>query len=107
MSHLTPGPDHAAPETEPVVDAAKVGGLLSAFLVAIGGVIALFTGGFGLDDLGPLGIAIGLVITSGLALAVYAIQVWQGLKARAKVTPLSRPRDNNGVALVPDPEVII
>lgn len=104
----TPGVgDHLDPaevdRPEPVMYAAKLGGLLSAFLVACGGVIALFTAGFGLDDLGPLGVAVGLVVTTGLALGVYLLQVWQGLKARAKVTPLVSPRNGDGVPLMEVP----
>lgn len=104
MPHIPGVADHAAPERpEPVTEAAKLGGLLSALLVAVGGVIALFIGGLTLEELGPLGIAIGAVVTAALALAVYGIQVWQGLKARAKVTPLSSPRNGDGVPLMAVP----
>lgn len=97
--------DHAekVERPEPVLNAAKLGGLLSAFFVAVGGVVALFVGGFGLDDLGPLGVAIGLVITTGLAVGVYLVQLWQGLRAREQVTPLASPRNSDGIALMEVP----
>lgn len=105
MPQIPGVPDHADPSRrpEPVVYAAKLGGLLSAFLVAVGGVIAIITAGFTLDDLGPLGVAIGGAVTAAVALGVYLLPVWQALKARAKVTPLESPRNDDGVPLMAVP----
>lgn len=107
MSPQIPGrADHADPDDnrpEPVKYAAQVGGLLSAVLVACGGVIALVAGGLTLDELGPLGIAVGGVIVAVVALGVYLLPVWQAIKARAKVTPLSSPRNDDGIPLMEVP----
>jgi hypothetical protein len=103
----TPGvPDHADPadnRPEPVRYAAQIGGLLSAVLVAVGGVIALVAGGLTIDELGPLGIAIGGVIVAVVALGVYLLPVWQAITARAKVTPLASPRNDAGIPLIEAP----
>lgn len=99
--------DHADPNDnrpEPVKYAAQIGGLLSAVLVAVGGVIALIAGGLTIDELGPLGIAIGGVIVAVVALGVYLAPVWAAVKkARPKVTPLESPRNNDGIPLMEAP----
>lgn len=107
IDNRTPGyPAHADPNDdrpEPVKYAAQIGGLLSAVLVAVGGVIALVAGGLTVDELGPLGIAIGAVIVAVVALGVYLLPVWQAIKARAKVTPLESPRNGDGIPLMEVP----
>lgn len=104
MPQTTGIPDRATSDSrpEPVVYAARIGGLLAALLVSVGGVIAILAAGLTLDELGPLGIAVGAVITAAVALGVYLLPVWQALRARAKVTPLDDPRDDDGAPLTPD-----
>jgi hypothetical protein len=93
--------DLLAPRPEPVIDAAKLAGLLSAAVIAVLGVVGLVVGGNVLGNLDALanaltaaGIAIGAVVA-------YLLPVWQARKARAKVTPLADPRDPMGRKLVP------
>lgn len=105
MPHIPGVADHAAAPArpEPVLDAAKLGGLLSALFIAAGGVAGIFVAGFTVDDLGALGFALAAVIVAAAAVASYAVQVWQGYKARALVTPLSSPRNADGVPLMEVP----
>jgi hypothetical protein len=92
---------HAAPERpEPVKEAAKLGALLAGFFVACGGVVAIFLAGFTLDDLGPLGFAVGAAITAGTALAAGLASYFTSIRARAKVTPLAAPRNDDGRPLM-------
>jgi hypothetical protein len=95
-----------APRPEPVLDAAKLAGLVAAVVVAVLGVIALIVAGNVLGDLDALANSISAVIVAFSALAAYLAPVWQARKARAKVTPLADPRDLRGRKLiaVPDPQ---
>lgn len=99
----TPGvPDHAAPEPprpEPVLDAAKLGGLAGAATTAVGGTVVLVISGQA-GDVGALGLSVGAAVTAVAALVAYVAPVWQARKARAKVTPLSSPRNGDGTPLM-------
>lgn len=92
-------PDLTRPQ--PVVDAAKLGGLVSAAVIAVGGALFLILAGVTTDTLGAVGIAIGAAVTAVTALIVYVVSLVQGRKAAEKVTPLEDPRDYRGVQLVP------
>lgn len=89
-------------DREPVVNAGRLAGLLSAAVIAILGVVAIVVGGNVLGDLTALGNAITTAIVALGALAAYLLPVWQAVKARAKVTPLVDPRDDDGTPLVAD-----
>lgn len=91
----------AASRPQPVVDAAKLGGLVSAAVVAVGGAIFLVLAGVSTDTIGAVGVAIGAAVTAVTSLVVYVVPLVQGRKAAAKVTPLAAPRDHRGVELVP------
>jgi hypothetical protein len=87
------------PRPEPVLDAAKLAGLVSALVVALLGIIALVVAGNVLGDMTTLSNAISSVIVAASALVAYLTPVWQARKARSKVTPLADPRDALGRAL--------
>lgn len=89
------------PRPEPVLDAAKLGGLVAAAVVAVLGVVLTVAAGITLDNLTALGVVIAGAVTAVAALGAYLAQVWQGRKARAQVTPLDDPRDEAGRELVP------
>lgn len=98
----TPGvADHAAEtvDTEPVINAAKLGGLTAAAVTAVGGVIVLIIGGRA-GDLSSLGLAVGAAVTAVASLVSYIAPVVHARKARTQVTPLARPRDCDGTPLV-------
>lgn len=78
------------PRPEPVLDHVRLGALIAAAVVAIGGVVALVVAG-NLTDLDALGKAVGGAVTAVGALVVYLAPMWQARKARALVTPLSDP----------------
>lgn len=93
--------DGEAPDRpEPVLDAAKLAGALSALVVAVVGLVLLIVAGRAadLDALTSALNGIGLAIA---AVVAYLAPVWQARKARAKVTPLTDPRDAVGDQLVP------
>lgn len=90
------------PRPEPVLDAAKLGGLVAACVVTVGGVIGLIAAGrYG--DLSALGTAIGGAVTAVAALSAYLAPVLQARKARTKVTPLADPRDYRGRRMIAIP----
>lgn len=93
------GVDQARPQ--PVLDAAKLGGLVSAAVIAVGGAVFLVLAGITTDTIGVVGVAIGAAVTAVTALVVYLVSVIQGRKVSARVTPLDDPRDDRGVQLVP------
>lgn len=86
---------------QPVLDAAKLGGLVSAAVTTVGGAVFLIAAGVTSDSVGAVGTAVGLAVTALVALVVYVVSGVQGRKASAKVTPLTDPQDDRGVALVP------
>jgi|SRR3954464_6397815 len=87
------------PRPEPVLDAAKIGGLLAALVVAIAATVSLVLAGKW-TDINALGTVLGALASAVLALTAYFAPVWQAHKARAKVTPLADPRDSSGRKLV-------
>jgi hypothetical protein len=95
--------DPVQPRPQPVLNAAKLGGLVAAAFVACGGAYFLITQGVTSHNLTDVGIAIEGAITALIALAVYVTAVIHGKAAQEKVTPLSAPRDHEGRVLVPDP----
>lgn len=99
----TPSQPAETPSREPVLDAARIGGLVAALIVAIGGTVTLVLAGRW-TDITALGTALGGVISAALALSAYLAPVWQARKARAKVTPLIDPRDAAGRKLIPSEE---
>jgi Flp pilus assembly pilin Flp len=108
-------PQHAAPEEpgsdvtsedarpEPVLNAARLGGLIAAVVIAIAATISLVLAGRW-TDINALGKSLGGAIGAVLALTAYVAPVWQAYKARKKVTPLSDPRDAAGRPLTPAEE---
>jgi hypothetical protein len=90
---------------QPVLDAAKVGGLVSAAVIGVGGAVFLIIGGVTSENLSAVGIAVGGGVTALVALATYLFSLAQGRKAAEQVTPLSKPQDAAGRALVPDPDI--
>jgi Flp pilus assembly pilin Flp len=87
------------PRPEPVLNAAKIGGLIAALVVAVAATVSLVLAGKW-TDINALGTALGGVAGAVLALAAYIAPVWQAYKARKVVTPLSDPRDTAGRQLV-------
>ena len=83
---------------EPVLDAGKAAGLVSALVVAVGGALAL-TGLVTVEDVTAWSVAAGAVVTAVVALVAYVAPVWQARKAREVVTPLSSPRDSDGLPM--------
>lgn len=107
MSQLTPGPDHLAPgepadTPTPVLDATKLGGLVSAAVVSVVGVVVLIGAGVTVENVTGLGLALGAAVTALTSLVVYVVSVAQGRKAAEAVTPLAKPRDSRGRRLVPE-----
>lgn len=86
---------------QPVIDAAKLGGLVSAAVIAVGGAIVLIVAGVTSETLGAVGIAVGAAVTAVTALIVYIVSLVNGRAAAAKVTPLEAPQDDRGVPLIP------
>lgn len=105
-------PQHAAPEDsppieanlqprpEPVLEAARLGGLVSAVVVTVAATVSLVLAGQW-TDINALGTVLGGLTGAVMALIAYIAPVWQARKARAKVTPLADPRDLLGRKLVP------
>lgn len=87
------------PRPEPVLDAAKIGGLIAALVVAIAATVSLVLAGRW-TDINALGTTLAGLASAVLALTAYFGPVWQARKARAKVTPLADPRDASGRKLV-------
>jgi Flp pilus assembly pilin Flp len=88
------------PRPEPVLEAARLGGLLAAVVVAVASVVSLVLAGRW-TDINALGTVLGGLAGALMALIAYIAPVWQARKARAKVTPLADPRDIAGRKLVP------
>lgn len=88
------------PRPEPVLQAAKLGGLVAAVVVAVAAVVSLVLAGQW-TDINALGTVLGALAGAVMALIAYIAPVWQARKARAKVTPLADPRDMLGRKLVP------
>lgn len=78
------------PRPEPVLVHVRIGALVAAAVVAIGGVVALIVAG-NVSDLDALGKAVGGAVTACGALVAYLAPMWQARKARELVTPLSDP----------------
>lgn len=95
-------PEGEEPRPEPVLDAARLAGLLSAVVVALLGAVGVVLAGNVLGNLTALGNALTAVGVAVAALASYLLPVWQARRARAKVTPLERPQDAAGRPLVPE-----
>jgi Flp pilus assembly pilin Flp len=87
------------PRPEPVLDAARIGGLIAALVIAVAATVSLVLAGKW-TDINALGTALGGVAGAVLALIAYFAPVWQAHKARAKVTPLADPRDIAGRQLI-------
>lgn len=86
---------------EPVLDAGRLAGLLSAVIVAVVGLVLLVAAG-NFRDLSALAAAVNAVLVAAAAVAAYVLPVWQARRARARVTPLADPRDDAGEPLVVD-----
>ena len=90
---------------QPVLNASKLGGLVSAAFVAVGGAYLTITQGITAKNLSAVGLAVEGAVTAVVALAVYATAVIHGRHAVAQVTPLSDPRDDTMRPLVVHPAV--
>jgi len=92
-----------APRPEPVLSAARVAGVVSAVILAIGGLLKLVGVTLPEDyDLDAIADQAGNVVLA-LAGAWSLVGPWlmARLRARDKVTPLSDPRDTLGRKLTP------
>ena len=92
---------------EPVLDPARLGGLVGAAVTAVGGAAVIITTGVTTETLPALGVAVGAAVTAVAALAVYLVAAFAGRAGRAQVTPLSDPRDALGRRLVPEPDAAV
>jgi TRAP-type C4-dicarboxylate transport system permease large subunit len=86
---------------EPVLDAARVGGLTSSAVTAIIGLAFTIRQGVSTDNLASLGTAVELAVTAFMSLMVYVIPVAHARIARGQVTPVEDPRDDASRPLVP------
>lgn len=87
---------------EPVMDAAKLGGLVSAAVTAVVGAAGVIATGVTADNASAVGLAVGGAVTALLALGVYVVTYLAGRQARAQVTPLESPVSADGIPLVTD-----
>lgn len=87
------------PTPEPVMDAAKLGGMTAAAVSAVSGLVMLIIAGKA-GDVGALGLSVGAAVTAVTTLVSYVAPVFHAKKARAQVTPLAHPRDSTGAPLV-------
>lgn len=104
-------PQHAAPDVpgldgprpEPVLDAARVAGVISGLILSVGGVLKLLGWLIPSDyDLDTLAADAGnAVLAIGAAWSLVGPWVIARLRARDLVTPLSSPRDALGRELIP------
>ena len=78
--------------TEPV----SIGNLVSVIFAIFGTVLAKY--GITEDDATQVFSIIGTIVS-----AIVVLYSWW--KQRSKVTPLARPQNNDGVPLIPDPNV--
>lgn len=91
------------PRPEPVLDAARVAGVISGVILAIGGLLKVLGVTISEDyDLDAIASQAGNVVLA-LAAAWSLIGPWllARLRARDKVTPLADPRDTLGRKLTP------
>lgn len=89
------------PRPQPVVDAAKLGGLVGTAFVSCGGAIFIVEEGISRDNLGAAGIAVTAAVTALVALGVYASSLLHGKAAAQQVTPVVDPVSAGGEQLVP------
>lgn len=96
-------PDHAATadRPQPVVDAAKVA---AAVALVVGGLFTVLAA-FGVTVPDPEGAtrAVVSIATGALTLISVASTLWAAFRAREKVTPLTSPRNRDGVPLMEVP----
>lgn len=90
-----------ADRPQPVVNASRLGGLISAVFVAVGGAVLTITQGITAKNLSAVGLSIDAAVTAVVALVVYVVAVIHGKAAAAEVTPLTDPRDDRGRQLLP------
>jgi hypothetical protein len=96
--------DDETKRPEPVLDAARVAGAISAVILAIGGLLKLVGIAVPDDyDLQPLADqAADAVLSVGGAWTVFGPWITARIGARDKVTPLADPRDAHGRPLTPE-----
>lgn len=88
-----------APRPEPVLTAARLAAAVSGVIAAVGAVLTLL----GWSDAGQVHqaeVLAGGIVTSVATLAAVVAPMVAAYRARAKVTPLSDPRDAAGAPLV-------
>ena len=98
----TPGvADHAAPDVrpEPVLDAAKIASAVSGTVGAIGAAFVLIGWATGEQVQSWVVVTGGIVSAVGTLVAVVA-PIVAAYRARAEVTPLESPRNDDGVPLM-------
>lgn len=94
--------DTADPEPEtPVLDAGKLGGLISSLVIAVVTIVFEVSAK---ADINTLTQAVVAAVGAAGAVVTYLVTVQQAKKATARVTPLTRPRDNLGRRLVVHPD---
>lgn len=86
--------------TEPVIDEAKIAGTIAGIATGAFG-IAVTAGLIAADDVPTLIGALSAIGTAAVTILNFLIPRVRAARARAKVTPLARPRDEAGRTLVP------
>lgn len=88
------------PRPEPVKQAAALGGLVSAAVAAVGGVVTLVAAH---AELSTVATAVGGAVTAVVTLVAFCAPYLSALRARKLVTPLEAPQNAYGTTLVEAP----
>lgn len=99
---VTIGSSPSGPRPEPVLDAARLGGLVSAATTAVIGAASTVVAAIHGQGTDGVGLAVGLALTALLSLVVYVAPYVTARQARQQVTPLVAPVTSDGVALITD-----
>ena len=91
------------PRPQPVLDAGKLGGLVSAALVAVSSVFFLVQAGINPGSITALGVSVQGAVTAVVSLLAYLLPKLHAKHAATQVTPLSDPHDDQGRPLI-DPD---
>jgi len=96
--------DPVQPRPQPVVDAGRLGGLVSGALVAVSSVFFLVQAGINPDSITALGVAVQGAVTAVVSLLAYLLPKLHAKHAATQVTPLSDPHDHQMRPLKVDPD---
>ena len=95
--------DPVQPRPQPVLDAGRLGGLVSAALVAVSSVFFLVQAGINPGSITALGVAAQGAVTAVVSLLAYLLPRLHARGASAHVTPLEDPHDAQMRPLKVDP----